>query len=129
MTKSTTEMTILDEVAIAEIEARQARCRDNKNQSRLAEASILVASNIPALCQTVRALRAEKAEQRGLTLISALINFADWLHAEGLLTVNDERERAQLVLKFFDAHSEGENYFMQAEQIMEILGKPFQETQ
>lgn len=71
----------------------------------------------------------KQQEQRGLTLISALVNFADWLHAEGLLSVNDERERAQLVLKFFDAHSRGENYFMQADQIMEILGQPFQEQE
>lgn len=71
----------------------------------------------------------KQQEQRGLTLISALINFADWLHAEELLSVDDERERAQLVLRFFAAHSEGENYFMQAEQIMEILGTPFQGTQ
>lgn len=64
-------------------------------------------------------------EQRGLTLISALINFVDWLHSKDLLAIEDERDRARLVLKFFDAHSEGENYFMQAEQIMEILGQPF----
>lgn len=67
-------------------------------------------------------------EQRGLMLISALINFADWLHAEGLLITSGERKRAQLVLKFFDAHSEGGNYFMQAEQIAEILGQPFKES-
>lgn len=67
-------------------------------------------------------------EQRGLTLISALINFVDWLYSDGLLPVEDERERAQLVLKFFDAHAKGENYFMQAEQIMEILGQPFKEN-
>ena len=71
----------------------------------------------------------QNSEQRGLTLISALINFADWLHAEGLLITSGERKRARLVLKFFDAHSEGESYFLQAEQIMEILGKPFQERQ
>lgn len=65
------------------------------------------------------------SEQCGLMLISALINFADWLDSEGLLTELPEIERAQLVLKFFDAHQKGENYFMQAKQIMEILGQPF----
>lgn len=64
-------------------------------------------------------------EQRGLTLISALINFVDWLDREGLLKSLSDRERARLVLKFFDAHQPGENYFMQAEQIMELLGEPF----
>lgn len=64
-------------------------------------------------------------EQRGLTLISALINFVDWLNREGLLRSLPDQERARLVLKFFDAHTKGENYFLQAERIMEILGEPF----
>lgn len=66
-----------------------------------------------------------EVERRGLTLISALINFVDWLDRKQLLPRLSEQERARLVLKFFDAHSTGENYFMQAEQIMEILGQPF----
>lgn len=68
----------------------------------------------------------QQSQQRGLTLISALINFVDWLDSEGLLKPMPEQECAQLVLKFFDAHSRGQNYFMQAEQIMEILGAPFE---
>lgn len=64
-------------------------------------------------------------QQRGLVIISALINFVDWLHAEDLIAVDNEQERARLVLKFLDAHSKGENYFMQAEQIAKILGSPF----
>lgn len=52
--------TILDEHAVCVIEARRARCLDNKNQSRLAEASILIAFDIPALCDTVKHLRAER---------------------------------------------------------------------
>lgn len=67
-------------------------------------------------------------EQRGLTLISALINFVDWLDAQGELCVS-EHDRGQLVLQFLAAHSKGENYFMQAEQIMEILGQPFQKQE
>lgn len=67
-------------------------------------------------------------QQRGLTLISALINFIDWLDREGLIDVPDEKKRAQLVTQFFDAHTKGEHYFLQAEQIMEILGVPFQEA-
>lgn len=74
---------------------------------------------------------ASTAEQRGLMIISALINFADWLDAQDLLVEQvsghaNERPRAQLILDFLKAHSEGENYFMQAEQIAEILGAPFQ---
>ena len=64
-------------------------------------------------------------QQRGLVIISALINFADWLNAEGLLDAT-EYDRGQLVLRFLAAHSAGENYFMQADQIAEMLGKPFQ---
>lgn len=59
MTKSTPDLPILDDDGVTKVEARRARCLDNKNQSRLAEASILIASDIPDLCQTVRALRAE----------------------------------------------------------------------
>lgn len=65
------------------------------------------------------------ADPRGLMLISALINFVDWLDGEGLLKRLPDRERARLVLKFFDAHQPGENYFLQATQIAEILGEPF----
>lgn len=68
----------------------------------------------------------QQSQQRGLTLISALVNFADWLDSEGLLKSLPEQERARLVLKFFDVHTRGGNYFMQAEQIMEVLGTPFQ---
>ena len=63
--------------------------------------------------------------QRGLVVMSALINFVDWLDAEGVLVTNVE-PRTKLVLEFLDAHSEGETYFMQAEQVAEILGIPFQ---
>lgn len=66
-------------------------------------------------------------KKRGLVIMSALINFVDWLHSEGLLPIDDEHERAQLILKFLAAHSAGENYFMKAEQIAEILSIPFED--
>ncbi len=67
-------------------------------------------------------------EQSGLMLISALINFVDWLDTQGVLVSNQpepraSRLRAKLVKDFLAAHSEGENYLMQAEQIAEILGE------
>lgn len=66
----------------------------------------------------------DTVQQRGLMLISALINFVDWLDRERLLRPRlSDKERAKLVLKFFDAHQKGENYFLQAEQIVEILGE------
>lgn len=65
-------------------------------------------------------------QHRGLVIMSVLINFVDWLDRKQLLPRLSETERGKLVLKFLDAHSKGENYFMQAEQIAEILGEPFQ---
>ena len=50
---------LLTEDAVAEIEARLARCLDNKNQSRLTEASILIAEDIPTLIRDWKAMRAE----------------------------------------------------------------------
>lgn len=73
-------------------------------------------------------------EKRGLVILSALINFVDWLNAQGVLVTNvsepeAERLRGQLVLEFLKAHAESENYFMQADQIAEMLGAPFQEQE
>jgi hypothetical protein len=68
----------------------------------------------------------DTTRQRGLVIISALINFIDWLDAENVVQL-PEKQRAELVLQFLRAHNDGENYFMQAEQIAEILGQPFQE--
>lgn len=69
--------------------------------------------------------------QRGLVIISVLLNFADWLDAQGVLVTNVSKSRAaqlrgELVKDFLAAHSEGENYFMQAEQIAERLAIPFE---
>jgi chemotaxis signal transduction protein len=71
---------------------------------------------------------ADANTQRGLVILSALINFVDWLDREDVIDIDDERERARLVIKFLNAHVEGENYCMQAAQIAEILGVPFQEV-
>lgn len=64
-------------------------------------------------------------QQRGLVILSALINYTDWLDREGLLPLS-ERQRGELVKRFLDAHQEGNNYFMQAEQIADALAVPFQ---
>ena len=70
-------------------------------------------------------------QQRGLVIMSALISFVDWLHAQGVLVTNvPEAEakqlRGKLVREFLASHSEGKNYFMRAEDIAERLGEPFQ---
>lgn len=102
---------------------------DTKQESRREIAEQIV-RNFAGYANPVDAIEAilegrESDQLRGLTLISALINFVDWLDRGGLLKSLPERERARLVLQFFDAHQHGENYFLQAEQIMEILGEPF----
>lgn len=68
-----------------------------------------------------------KQEQQGLMLISALINFTDWMASEKhpLVAGLSDMDRAMLVKDFFACHAEGESYFMQAEQIAKILGGPF----
>lgn len=68
----------------------------------------------------------DTTRQRGLVIISALINFIDWLDREGKLTV-PEAERGKLVMAFLSAHQDGTNYFMQAEQIAERLGAPLED--
>lgn len=68
---------------------------------------------------------ATAALQRGMVILSALINFVDWLDSEEILQL-PEQERGELVKRFLDAHQTGENYFMQAEQIAEALGVPFE---
>lgn len=82
---------------------------------------------------TEQQTEARQDQQRGLAIMSALINFVDWLHAQGVLVTNVPEPKAaqlrgQLVLGFLNAHSEGENYFMQAEHIAERLGEPFREV-
>lgn len=85
------------------------------------------AESITYFQENEKKLRAQlKDGQRGLVIMSALINFVDWLDAEGVVTTT-ERGRGELVKRFLDAHQEGENYFMQAEQIANILGVPFSE--
>lgn len=61
--------------------------------------------------------------QRGLVVMSALINFIDWLDREQYL--DSRQERGEIVKEFLDAHQDGQNYFMQAEQIADALGIPF----
>lgn len=63
-------------------------------------------------------------EQRGLVIMSALLNFADWLADEKILLAN-KSQRGQLVKRFLASHSEGKSYFLKAEDIAKRLGVPF----
>lgn len=65
--------------------------------------------------------------QRGLVIISALLNFVDWLHTPGI-PIGNKRKRGELVKQFLASHSEGKNYFIQADDIAERLGVPFAEV-
>lgn len=68
-------------------------------------------------------------EQRGLVVMSALLNFVDWLdNSKGVIHL-PEKERGALIVEFLESHSEGENYFKQAEEIAERLSGPFKKEQ
>lgn len=119
----------LDEAALSAIEARAEKAKPWLHN---ANAQLKSALDVPPLIATIRSLRAEierlqSTRQRGLVIISVLINFIDWLNSEGVVQLS-ERKRGELVKQFLDAHQEGENYFLQAEQVAEILGVPFQKV-
>lgn len=59
-------------------------------------------------CQT-------ETQQQGLVIISVLLNFGDWL--DGQCGFHD----------FLRGHSEGQNYFLQADDIAERLGVSFED--
>ena len=67
-------------------------------------------------------------QQRGLVIISALLNFIDWLEAQDMLTVSPlaGQERAELVKLFLHLHSDKMGYFKQADEIAGRLGAPFE---
>lgn len=69
----------------------------------------------------------DSTQQRGLVIISALLNYVDWLDSQGKMIPGiSKHDRGQLVLQFLASHSEGQNYFMQADDIAKRLGEPFQ---
>jgi hypothetical protein len=63
-------------------------------------------------------------EQRGLVIISVLMNFVDWLDKENVIALSP-KDRAGLVKLFLETHSGEKNYFLCAEDIAERLGVPF----
>jgi len=64
--------------------------------------------------------------KRGMVIMSALINFVDWLSATELYPFTiEEKDKGMLVREFLASHSEGKNYFMQAEDIASRLEVPF----
>lgn len=69
----------------------------------------------------------DSISDRGLVIISALLNFTDWMNKESKLSLMhySKKERGKLVREFLEAHSEGKNYFMCAEDIAKRLGVPF----
>lgn len=64
-------------------------------------------------------------EQRGLVIISVLINFVDYLEKRRIITHNETR-RSELVREFLASHSNEKNYFMSADEIAKKLGVPFE---
>jgi hypothetical protein len=73
---------------------------------------------------------ADTDTQRGLVIMSALLNFIDWLGTQGVLVTNvpeveAEQLRGKLVLEFLKSHSESDGYFKQADDIAKRLGEPF----
>lgn len=58
---------------------------------------------------------------RGLVIISALLNFVDWLNSQDYLTIYGEAERGKLVVSFLESHSKDKNYFLQASDIAKRL--------
>lgn len=77
--------------------------------------------------QPPEAQPADTQRERGLVIMSALLNFVDYLNAENIIS-QTETDRGQLVLRFLESHSNGENYFMCAEEIAERLCQPFQNS-
>ena len=63
--------------------------------------------------------------QRGLAIISALLNFTDYLESRRIITHNEQR-RGELVREFLEAHSKEHNYFRCADDIAQQLGVPFE---
>lgn len=64
-------------------------------------------------------------EQNGLVIISALINFVDWMADEHILLAN-RHQRGEMVKRFLTSHSTDINYIKQADDIAKRLGVPFQ---
>ena len=64
-------------------------------------------------------------QERGLVIISALLNFVDYLEKRSIITHNEQR-RGELIREFLESHSPENNYFMCAEDIAKRLGVPFE---
>lgn len=68
----------------------------------------------------------DSREERGLVILSCLLNFIDWLDINEQTSIPFTKERrGELVLEFLTTHSKGTNYYLQAEDIAARLGVPF----
>lgn len=68
-----------------------------------------------------------RTQNSGLIIISALLNFADYLRDQHLLMVS-EQGGGKLVMKFLDGHSHEKTYLKKGEDIAKRLGVPFEEV-
>jgi hypothetical protein len=62
-------------------------------------------------------------EIRGLTIISVLLNFVDWVKVHPQLL--SEKERGKLVVEFLESHSTEKSHLLKAEDICKRLEIPF----
>lgn len=68
----------------------------------------------------------DSREERGLVILSCLLNFIDWMDEHDQTRIPFTKEaRGQFVLKFLSSHSNGKNYYLQANDIAARLGIPF----
>lgn len=65
----------------------------------------------------------DSVEQRGLVVMSALVNFVDW--CDKPICLLSKKERGKMVLDFLSQHSKEKNHFLQAESIAKRLAIPF----
>lgn len=61
--------------------------------------------------------------ERGLVIMSALLNFVDYLNSQQLLII-PEKTRGKLVIEFLEDHSDKRHCFRQATDIAARLGVP-----
>lgn len=72
-----------------------------------------------------RSFDMDSLRERGLVIMSALINFMDYLESQGILTDLSPKTKGKIIKEFLESHSSKRNYFLQAEDIAERLSIPF----
>ncbi len=68
-----------------------------------------------------------RTQNSGLVIISAMLNFADYLRDKRLLIVS-EKGAGKLVKEFLEGHSSEKTYLKRGEDIAKRLGVPFEEV-